>query len=456
MSDFEAWVGKCHIRDGQSPDRRDYQCYAAVWTNTREGFDIALHQHLKPHTQSLLWAEDVHPMSQWLQRGGHNQAVIELARTVHAGHAVILGTVTDIEEGRRPTPLPAYLTITQYEIPPQQNQTPIPFGTKEWIALELKELLFGQPEDGAKLRTYLIVDAALRKTITGVFDLESDLINVPMRCLFKGEKADLLKEAAPYLIDMTLPDGAWQDGDLVPSFHKSFFDKHWGHNTGLFIRTPASFDDVWGHFRKFPRMQVEDDRRWMYFRFWDPRIAPSYYGSIKTIPEKSVQWFEMRNKARIVSLIGDQTDSGDAFSITPDWDNLKGFASIGQPILSDTEMKGFERYKLEKFDRETASEFHQKYPKMKFSLKDLTQISKDIRTWCQRHNVEGERDIKRIMNSYLFIGDPFFSNPACASRIQHIVTDSSLSQKIKADRVVSVVKEFLSHTSNRSIVNESK
>lgn len=355
-----------------------------------------------------------------------------------------------------PAPPPEYLTITEHEIEPLPDQSGMPFWDKEWIAPELKELLFRQPEEGAKLRTYFIVDATLRKNITGVFDLDSGLVDVPIQCLFKGEKAEELKEAAPYLIDMTLPDGAWDDGDLVPSFHKSFFANHCGQNTGIFIRTPALFADVWGHFRKFPRIQVEDDKRWVYFRFWDPRIAPSYYSSIKTIPEKSVQWFEMRNKARIESLIGKQTDSEEAFSIIPEWDNLAGFASIGQPMLSDTEMMGFEQYKLEKFDRETASEFYKKYPNLNYSLKDIMKISKDIRIWCQKHNVEGERDIKRIINSYLFVGDLFFADPDCSDKINHIITSESLTPKIKAERIVSVVKDFLSHASNRSIVNGTR
>ena len=280
MSDFEAWVGRCHIRDVQRPDESGYECYAAVWTNTREGFDIALHQHLKPHAQSLLWAEDVFPITQWLQRSGHNQAVTGLARTVHAGHSVELGTLTAIGEDGEPAPPPEYLTITEYEIEPLSDQSEMPFWDKEWIAPELKELLFGQPEEGPRLRTYCIVNASLRKHITKVFDLDSTSIDVPIQCLFKGEAADDLREVAPYLLDMTLPDGAWDDRDLVPGFHKDLFEKHWGKNSGVFIRTPALMTEVWNHFRKFTKTAMQEDGNRVFFLFHDPRVLPGYLRNI--------------------------------------------------------------------------------------------------------------------------------------------------------------------------------
>lgn len=161
----------------------------------------------------------------------------------------------------------SYLTITEHEFEPLPDQSGIPFWDQDWIAPELKDLLFGQSDGGLPLRTYFIVDATLRKNITGIFDL--DAVDVPVECLFKGEAAEELREVAPYLINMTLPEGAWGDKDKVPAFHQDFFKKHWEQNTGVFIRSTASMDKVWGHFRKFTRVSDKNNKI-VYFRFWVP------------------------------------------------------------------------------------------------------------------------------------------------------------------------------------------
>ena len=410
MSVFEAWIGKCHIQDTQGDDEHSFECFAAVWTQNRDGFEVAIQQHLKSasDTENLLWAEDVFSVTQWLQKHGHNTAVMGLAKTVHDRHLVELGMYTAMGGDGEPAPPPEYLTIIEHEIPPLPAQEGVPFWDKEWITPKLKELVFGQPKDTKeRLRTYFIVDAGARKNVTGVFDLDTDFVDVPIQCLFKGEKAEELKEVAPYLIDMTLPDGAWDNKDAVPDFHKSFFAKHWRQNTGMFIRTPALFADVWGHFRRFPRIQVEEDKRWVYFRFWDPRIAPSYFYSIKTIPEKISAWVDMRGTTRIDSFVGNQTDSADAWTITPDWEKLEGFASIGMPMLSDVEMKGFEQYKLEKFDRDTAKELCAAYASMECDVAQFQKLSKIVRTWAYSFGINGERDITRLLHVSIALGAEF-------------------------------------------------
>lgn len=267
MSVFEAWIGNCHII-GTDNNKHSLKCYAAVWAQNRNGFEDTLREHFAAQSQKLLWVEEVFPIIQWLKRHGHHATVMALAKAVHEHHRVELGAFT--KAGSEPEPIapPEYLTITQHDIPPLPEQIGIPFWDKEWITPELKELLFGRPENShGTLRTYFIVDAKLQKNVTGLFD--PDGLDVPIRCLFKGEAAEELKSVAPFLIDMTLPDGAWDNKDIVPDFHKKFFDKHWSHNTGIFIRTPASMDVVWNHFRKFTRVP-EESGEIVFFRFWVP------------------------------------------------------------------------------------------------------------------------------------------------------------------------------------------
>ena len=437
MSNFEAWIADCHF--SKIEGEGEYHCQAAVWANSAETLRSRLKTYAKEQGYTVLWTEEVLSAIQYLHCHGNSPQIGALARSVHDGHHVELSKLVTIGAEGEVEP-ENYLTITEHEITPLPDQTGIPFWDQEWIAPDLKTLLFGELEEKPEVRTYFIVDSILRKKITGVFDL--DAIDVPIQCLFKGDAAEELKESAPYLIDMTLPDGALEDRDLVPSFHKDFFKKHWGQNTGIFIRTTAPMDEVWGHFRKFTRIQVEEDKRWVYFRFWDPRITPSYFDSIKDIPEKSVQWVTIRRTAHIKTIIGNQTDSEDVFSITPKWDNLEGFFSIGQPMLSDAEMKGFERYKLEKFDRETAVDLFIAYPSMGCSKKQFQELTKIVRIWSCEYGITGERDITRLVHLSIALG-AYFPNDIRFLNLAAILHDTSQPPNVRVKNCVAIAKKWL-------------
>jgi len=115
----------------------------------------------------------------------------------------------------------------------------------------------------------------------------------------------------------------------------------------------------------------------------------------------------MRGTVRVERLIGNQTDSSDAWTITPEWDKLEGFASIGMPMLSDVEMKGFEEYKLNKFDRETAREPYTSYASMECSFSQFQELSKIVRTWSCQYGITGERDITRLVHISIALGAEF-------------------------------------------------
>lgn len=196
-----------------------------------------------------------------------------------------------------------FLAITDHDIPPLPVHDGLAFWDKTWIDPKLKDLVFGQPNEGPALHTYLIVDATLRKTVTGVFDL--DAIDAPMRCLFKGDAADDLKQAAPYLVDMTLPDAAREDDTAVPAFHKDFFANHWGANTGIIVRTTTPMDEVWGHFRKFTLVAREGHAGRVFVPFWSEQYVRLYFPHISSNPDRVAQWF-LRDSLEIQSLIAEQ------------------------------------------------------------------------------------------------------------------------------------------------------
>ena len=271
----QVWLGQCQVMHTHQANQKDTPTYwlnAAAWCIDQTGFERSVKSCMAERGLTLLQTETPLPKTEWLAQHKNEpkskaesaSEIQQLIDKVEDNYITALGYLYAIPEAKTAT---QYLTITEYEIPPLPDQDEVPFWDKEWITPELKELLFGQLDKSEKLRTYFIVDATLRKNITGVFDLSA--LDIPVQCLFKGEKAEELKGVAPYLIDMTLPDRAWDNKDAVPAFHKSFFDKHWGQNTGIFVRTPALMSDVWNYFRKFTQVPDQSGKG-LFFRFWVP------------------------------------------------------------------------------------------------------------------------------------------------------------------------------------------
>jgi hypothetical protein len=93
---------------------------------------------------------------------------------------------------------------------------------------------------------------------------------VPIASFFKGRAAIEFEKSAPYLLDLSLPENAFMDTNKVPKFQIDFFENHWGHSTNIFIRTKAPIESVIQHFKKFTKIQDEDNK-WYFFRFWEPR-----------------------------------------------------------------------------------------------------------------------------------------------------------------------------------------
>jgi hypothetical protein len=88
---------------------------------------------------------------------------------------------------------------------------------------------------------------------------------VESHCLFRGELSPALARAAPYLV--YLP--SWTD------FTNWLLAEGWGKNWGIFLYAGADPEALRRHFRRFLRVQ-DEDRRTLYFRFYDPRVWRVY------------------------------------------------------------------------------------------------------------------------------------------------------------------------------------
>ncbi|WP_170162180.1 DUF4123 domain-containing protein [Paracoccus siganidrum] len=140
----------------------------------------------------------------------------------------------------------------------------------------LRDPLFGQPDplpseieaaggDPAKvpaMQTFAILDAAKVANLPALLDASG----LEHRCLFKGGTAEELAEVAPWLVRLT------EDSRLTRLLFtgKDAIGGLWQSEPGIYIRSRASFEDIWRHFRRFTRVQDECGN-WFLFRFWEPR-----------------------------------------------------------------------------------------------------------------------------------------------------------------------------------------
>lgn len=112
-------------------------------------------------------------------------------------------------------------------------------------------------------KTYAVLDASKATNLK----LHLDDSELSFRCLFKDELAEELKHVAPYLVE--IKDRNKFTRSLFTDSGDSF--ELWNKEPGIYIRSEATFDQLWQHFRKFIRVKKEEGG-WIYFRFWEPSV----------------------------------------------------------------------------------------------------------------------------------------------------------------------------------------
>lgn len=139
-------------------------------------------------------------------------------------------------------------------------------------------VVFGSRDAVPDMNTYAIIDAA--KIAQGREVIGAS--GLPHRCLLKGEVAEELGDVLPYLVAL----------DPKARFTRTLFTHatdvpaemgtvHLCHKEpGIYIRSRASFDEVWSQLRKFTRVQ-DHEGRWYFFRFWEGRNLGGVLGNMQ-------------------------------------------------------------------------------------------------------------------------------------------------------------------------------
>lgn len=225
------------------------------------------------------------------------------------------------------TPIPPNMTQLSWS---ENHQEPV-FPSPVWDENTLKKdiALFGEPLP--ELKCYFILDANKHKL------LEPERFHCRIENLFQGEFAEITKEIGPYLVEVIpYPDykaeselmGLFSDEGAMTRFN-------WHEELGIFIHSRYDFDTVLHHLRHFPVMKDENGK-WFFFRFYDPKVLRNYLDVIATSPEKLNKFFgyEKRIIHAFSSGIGDSFYYYQIKALPEDTRNIP-------IILTDFEIKGF-------------------------------------------------------------------------------------------------------------------
>ena len=218
--------------------------------------------------------------------------------------------------------------------------------------LEKDTALFGEPLP--ELKCYFILDANKHKY------LEPENFHCRIESLFQGEFAEITKDIAPYLVEVIpYPDDS-SESELMGLFSDegAMTRFNWHEELGIFIHSRYDFDTVLRHLRHFPVMKDENGK-WFFFRFYDPKVLRNYLEVIATSPEKLNKFFgyEKRIIHAFASGIGDSFHYYQIKALPEDTRNI--------PILlTEFEVNGFKDKKwLE--TREYLMEYAlQEYPQL--------------------------------------------------------------------------------------------
>jgi hypothetical protein len=108
---------------------------------------------------------------------------------------------------------------------------------------------------------YAVVDAARAVRVRSL--LEGG--DARYESLYSGAARESLADVAPYLV--ALEAGSTLLAGLIA--------EGWGASWGCYLTSSVSFEELRTHFRRFLLVETED-RRQLYFRFYDPRVLRSF------------------------------------------------------------------------------------------------------------------------------------------------------------------------------------
>lgn len=337
--------------------------------------EVDLHHQIRAHLQNnnftLKSIEYTRLIQEHLDRMDYyDQVSINLSAEA-ARHGYALGQLDPIKEQSSSINAegPSYLNIQsqpmEFSINPEK-----PSWQQPWIDPSLKQTLFK-----SDTKTYLLLDATSRGIISKTFDLD-DYNDIDKCSLYSGQLAEDLKQQAPYLLDVTLNEDQLMDDSSVPKFHRDFFSKYWGKNTGIFIHSSEPLDKLNFHLKKFTKVQDETGK-WFFFRFFDPRIMAHYLESIQRWPQRIAKWYGAQKNSQLIQGFICEHMAGNEYKVFQLKPN-HGLTHSGNIKLTHNEFDLFSDYQWQQTKNLVEIELRQDFPKETI---DIT--NDDINDWLE-------------------------------------------------------------------------
>lgn len=327
---------------------------------------------------------------------------------------------------------PSYLTIKSLNIEHRYDPNKASW-QQPWIDPELKKLIFTETHNA-----YLLIDATSRNQITTTFDLE-DYDDIDVRCLYAGQLAQDLKQHAPYLIDITLSSEQLNDDNLVPKFHRDFFQQHWGKHTGIVIHSEKDIDKIVFHFKKFIKLQ-DKDGSWFYFRFFDPRAMAHYLESIQRWPQRVAKWFGISKQDQLVSSIICEDQNGKSATSHQVIAN-NDLQHRGKIELTHEEFKLFQDYRWSQIKKLVSAEITTDFPDETNNIN-----ANQIEAWCDQGLAKGY-ETPRALYDYTYSVLMARAHNFDLNEIEQYLSEQTTSHLEKSKLLYDSIKEAVSkHT----------
>ncbi|MDD5367222.1 MAG: DUF4123 domain-containing protein [Gallionellaceae bacterium] len=117
---------------------------------------------------------------------------------------------------------------------------------------------------GDGLNAYAILDgASIPNLLTVLYGTKPP---IKFECLFRGDLAPDMAWVAPYLVQL----------DPKAEFTDWLIDAGWGNHWGIFALSQLDFQSIRYHFRSLTRVYDETGMRFLYFRYYDPRVLCAF------------------------------------------------------------------------------------------------------------------------------------------------------------------------------------
>ncbi len=439
------WILSCEAMKTGADVQERYELRVAVLLESHQQLDEMMTTLLMYSCYLCIFSDEIKPIVHYLEDAEfYDQVAIELSQQVSKKNPIVFQKIRLISSESLLTDK-QFLTFTEHDIPPLPEQDHLPFWEKQWITDELKAQLFADPDSKAPLlRTYLIIDGGLYSDRTGFYYFSDSITDVQIACMYTGEAAENLKHVAPYLIDVTLSKDA--DKYSILDFHNRYFEKCWGQNVGVFIRTTATFEEVHKHFRKFMRAMDEETGKWCFFRFHDPRVVVDYFQSINDWAERCKLFMSSRDNSLSFSILSEQDDGKKLVCIEPN--QLLADFSGAIPLFAITarDKAGLKKRELRKKCHLITKELKMLFPKELENSEDIEQLVFNSVTRMRNYGFTSGEYLFQLVAFEIFYGKEYEVQENSGELVK--ICHSDLDETSKFN-------EFMEHMTQLTFIEEA-